>query len=106
MLRTSKNGQSRPFCPRHSTFVLSLCTFHLAKFVIWILTFELLTLYPSIEFFLSITMEKKTLKQKIERVQEQELNKILEEGYKARKQESLSIAEEYLIVDIEGWDEY
>ena len=53
-----------------------------------------------------LVMEKKTLKQRIEEVQEQELNNILEQGYKARKQESLSIAEEYQLVDIEGWDEY
>ena len=51
-------------------------------------------------------MEKKTVKQRIEGIQEQELNNILEQGYKARKQESLCIAEEYQLVDIEGWDEY
>jgi metal-responsive CopG/Arc/MetJ family transcriptional regulator len=46
------------------------------------------------------------LKQRIEEIQEEELNKILEEGYKARKQESLSIAKEFEAVDVEGWDEY
>ena len=51
-------------------------------------------------------MEKKTLKQRIEGIQEQELNNILEEAYKTRKQESLSIAKEFEPVDIEGWDEY
>jgi len=51
-------------------------------------------------------MEKKTLKQKIERIQEEELNKILEQGYKARKQESLSIAKDFEPADMEGWDEY
>ena len=46
------------------------------------------------------------LKQRIKEIQEEELNKILEEGYKARKQESLSIAQEFEPVDVEGWDEY
>ena len=46
------------------------------------------------------------LKQRIEEIQEEELNKILEEGYKARKQQSLSIAKEFEAVDVEGWDEY
>jgi metal-responsive CopG/Arc/MetJ family transcriptional regulator len=46
------------------------------------------------------------LKQRIEEIQEEELNETLEEGYKARKQESLSIAKEFEAVDVEGWDEY
>jgi metal-responsive CopG/Arc/MetJ family transcriptional regulator len=46
------------------------------------------------------------LKQRIEEIQQEELNKILEEGYKARKQESLSIAKEFEAVEMEGWDEY
>ncbi len=47
-----------------------------------------------------------TLRQRIEKIQEEELNKILEEAYKARKQESLSIAKEFEVVDVEGWDDY
>ena len=47
-----------------------------------------------------------TLKQRIAEMQEEELNKILEEGYKARKKESLSIAQEFEPVDVEGWNEY
>jgi metal-responsive CopG/Arc/MetJ family transcriptional regulator len=46
------------------------------------------------------------LKQRIEEIHEEELNETLEEGYKARKQESLSIAKEFEAVDVEGWDEY
>ena len=46
------------------------------------------------------------LKQRIGEIQEEELNTILKEGYKARKQQSLSIAREFEAVDIEGWDEY
>jgi len=47
-----------------------------------------------------------TLRQRIEKIQEEELNKILEEGYKARKKESVSIAKEFEPADLEGWDEY
>ena len=43
------------------------------------------------------------LEQRIGEIQEEELNKILEEGYKARKEESLSIAKEFEAVDVEGW---
>ena len=46
------------------------------------------------------------LRKRIGEIQEQELNQILEEGYKARKQESLSTAKEFEPVDLEGWDEY
>jgi metal-responsive CopG/Arc/MetJ family transcriptional regulator len=46
------------------------------------------------------------LRKRIKEIQDQELNQVLEEGYKARKQESLSIAEEFEPVDLEGWDEY
>ena len=47
-----------------------------------------------------------TLKERIERIQDEELQKMLEEGYKVRKQESQSIAEEFESADLEGWDEY
>jgi len=46
------------------------------------------------------------LRKRIGEIQEQELNKILEEGYKARRQESLSITKDFESVDLEGWDEY
>ncbi len=46
------------------------------------------------------------LRQRIVEIQEQKLNQILEEGYKARKQESLSIAKNFESADLEGWDEY
>ena len=46
------------------------------------------------------------LEQRIGEIQKEELNKDLEEGYKARKEESLSIAKEFEAVDVEGWDEY
>ena len=46
------------------------------------------------------------LRKRIGEIQEQELNKILEEGYKSRRQESLSITKDFESVDLEGWDEY
>ena len=46
------------------------------------------------------------LKQRIEEIHEEELNETLAAGNKARKQESLSIAQEFDAVDMEGWDEY
>lgn len=47
-----------------------------------------------------------TLKQRIERIQREKLLKTLEEGYKARKEESHMLAKEFESVDLEGWDEY
>jgi len=46
------------------------------------------------------------LRQRIKEIQQRELDKKLEEGYKARKEESLSIAEGFEAADLEGWDEY
>ena len=47
-----------------------------------------------------------SLKERIRQMEQAELQKELAEGYKARKAESLSIAEEFEPVDLEGWDEY
>ena len=47
-----------------------------------------------------------TLKQRIDKIQYEELQKTLEEGYKARKEESHVVAKEFESVDLEGWDEY
>ena len=47
-----------------------------------------------------------TLKERVRQIEEDELQKMLEEGYKTRKEESLSIAKEFEPVDLEGWDEY
>jgi len=46
------------------------------------------------------------LRQRIENIRYEELHKTLEEGYKARKQESHSIAKQFEVIDLEGWDEY
>ncbi len=46
------------------------------------------------------------LKQEIERIQSKELQKQLEEGYKANNKDSLDITKEFESIDMEGWDEY
>ena len=46
------------------------------------------------------------LRQKIDQTEKEELEKILEEGYRATAKESLAIAKEFETVDLEGWDEY
>ncbi len=47
-----------------------------------------------------------TLRQRIEKIQNEQLQILLEEGYKSAKQESLAIAKEFEFVDLEWWDEY
>ncbi len=47
-----------------------------------------------------------TLRQRIEKIQNEQLQTLLEEGYKAARQESLNITKEFEPVDLEGWDEY
>ena len=47
-----------------------------------------------------------TLRQRIEEVQNEQLQILLEEGYKSTKQQSLAIAKEFELLDLEGWDEY
>lgn len=47
-----------------------------------------------------------TLRQRIEKIQNEEVQKLLEEGYKARKEEGLAMAKEFEPIDLEGWDEY
>jgi metal-responsive CopG/Arc/MetJ family transcriptional regulator len=46
------------------------------------------------------------LSRRIEEIQGEKLQTALEEGYKARKGESKSIAREFEPIDLEGWDEY
>lgn len=47
-----------------------------------------------------------TLRQRIEKIQHEKLQKALEEGYKVRKEESQFIAKDFEAVEAEGWDEY
>jgi metal-responsive CopG/Arc/MetJ family transcriptional regulator len=47
-----------------------------------------------------------TLRERIERIRKEQLQRLLEEGYQATRQESLAIAKEFEPVDLEGWDDY
>jgi len=47
-----------------------------------------------------------TLRQRMEKIQNEQLQVLLEEGYKSTRQESLAIAKEFEPLDLEGWDEY
>jgi len=46
------------------------------------------------------------IKQRVKDLEKEELEKILEEGYRVNRQESLALAKEFESVDLEGWDEY
>lgn len=47
-----------------------------------------------------------TLRKRIDKMRSEQLQKQLEEGYKARRAESLAIAEEFEPADLEGWDDH
>ena len=47
-----------------------------------------------------------SVRERIKRIEEEERKKKLAEGYKARKEEGLSIAEDFTSADLEGWDDY
>ena len=47
-----------------------------------------------------------TLRQRIEKIQHEQLQKTLEEGYKARREESQFVAKDFEAIDLEGWNEY
>ena len=47
-----------------------------------------------------------TLKERVKKIEEDKLQKMLEEGYKRRKEESISISRDFESIDLEGWDEY
>ena len=47
-----------------------------------------------------------SLRQRIEEIQNEQLQELLEEGYKSARQESINLAKEFEFVDLEGWDEY
>ena len=46
------------------------------------------------------------LRQKMEQLQDAQLQLLLEEGYKSTKQEGISMAKEFEAIDLEGWNEY
>jgi metal-responsive CopG/Arc/MetJ family transcriptional regulator len=47
-----------------------------------------------------------TLRQRIDKIQNEQMQKLLEEGYKERRAESLAITKEFEPIDLEGWNEY
>ena len=46
------------------------------------------------------------IRQRIEQLKKEELEKILEEGYRANKKETQALTREFEAIDLEGWDEY
>jgi len=46
------------------------------------------------------------IRQQIQQMQKEKLEKLLEEGYRATGKESLALAKEFEAIDLEGWDEY
>ena len=49
---------------------------------------------------------EEALEMRIKQKQKEKLDKLLEEGYRATKKESLALSREFEPVDLEGWDEY
>jgi metal-responsive CopG/Arc/MetJ family transcriptional regulator len=47
-----------------------------------------------------------SIREYIVRREKAELEKQLEEGYRASAKENISFAKEFEVVDLEGWDEY
>ncbi len=46
------------------------------------------------------------VRQKIELKDKEEMEKILEQGYRAAAKESLALTKEFENADLEGWDDY
>ena len=46
------------------------------------------------------------LRQRIKQMEREELEKNMEEGYRATEQEGRALAKEFETADLEGWDEY
>ncbi len=46
------------------------------------------------------------VRQKIEKNDKEELEKLLVEGYRAAAKESLALTKEFESADLEGWDDY
>ena len=46
------------------------------------------------------------VRQKIEQNEKEELEKLLEEGYRAAAKESLTLTKEFESADLKGWDDY
>jgi len=48
----------------------------------------------------------KAIELSIREAEKEKIETLLEEGYRAAKQESLDLANEFEEIDLEGWDEY
>ena len=48
----------------------------------------------------------KAIELSIREAENEKIEKLLEEGYRATRQESLDLAKEFQETDLEGWDEY
>ncbi len=46
------------------------------------------------------------IRQQIQQMQKENLEKLLEEGYRATRKENFALAKEFEAIDLEGWDEY
>ena len=49
---------------------------------------------------------EEALEMRIKQKQKEKMDKLLEEGYRASKKESLALSREFEPVDMEGWHEY
>jgi len=49
---------------------------------------------------------EEAVEMRLKQKQKEKLDKLLEEGYRATKKESLALSREFEPVDLEGWDEY
>ena len=49
---------------------------------------------------------EEAVEMRLKQKQKEKLDKLLEEGYRATKKESLALSREFEHVDLEGWDEY
>ena len=47
-----------------------------------------------------------TLRQRLEKIRYEKIQKALAEGYAVREKESRFISKEFESIDLEGWDEY
>ncbi len=48
----------------------------------------------------------KSIELAIKKAEKEKIEKLLEEGYRASRQEDLDLAKEFENIDLEGWDEY
>ena len=46
------------------------------------------------------------IRQRTEQIEKEKLKNLLKEGYESTQFESLAVAKEFELVDLEGWDEY